>query len=100
AGFGLACHLPNRLVEKIPIHPARDSPQQAQLPLRTGQTRFLRQPDIQLTSSQRKPPAKIHPTPNPKLITHVNRGPLREPISPSSARFRLPFGHTGLAVYP
>ena len=44
--FGLPHHVTDRLLEQISLHRAVESHQHAQLPLSTGVTGFLREPNI------------------------------------------------------
>src|SRR5271163_3994172 len=60
--FGLPHHMTDRPLKHITLYRAVESHKHAQLPLRTGVTRFLRKPDVELSPRQRKcPVVKSHP---------------------------------------
>ncbi len=44
--FGLPHHLTDRLLQQITLYRAVESHKHAQLPVRTGVTRFLRKPNV------------------------------------------------------
>ncbi|BBZ01766.1 hypothetical protein MCHIJ_12030 [Mycolicibacterium chitae] len=54
--FGFLQGLAYRFLEQAVVDGTVDPAQEAQLPFRTGQAAFLRKPDVQLSSRQRKCP--------------------------------------------
>ena len=73
-GFGLARRTADRLLQVSRIDPAGNPAEKAQLPARADQTRFLGEPDVQLTACQRQRYVTwFHLSPNSTLLIFFYR---------------------------